>query len=111
MTEVKSSLAATTQLPVARYNLSHPLVAIDFIFAASAAGSGSHGDDGMIELRDMDEDHRGWSGDSRREMTSWKTPLFLTPAAFIDAEWQLRHIDLRKILSTFLYVARKFIDD
>ena len=59
----------------------------------------------MIELRDVDEDpppgwagldqHAGWSADSRQAMTSCDLPLFLTPSAFHESDWQLHYIHLR----------------
>jgi len=49
----------------------------------------------MIELRDIDEQHSGWSEDSRQDMTSWDMPLFITPVTFSDSDWQMRHVELR----------------
>ena len=100
LSEVTSSVAATTQLPASRHQLSHARVAIDNVFPATAAGSGH---EGMIELRDGDDDYpgwsadrqRGWSEDSRQEMTSWDLPLYFTPKTFHESDWQLHYIDLR----------------
>jgi len=98
MLEVKSFLAATTQLPVSQYSLSHPRVAIDNIFPESSASCrGSSDVGGMIELRDEDcvsgWTHAGCGGWS--QITSCDFPLFLTPLTYHEADWQLSHIKLR----------------
>jgi len=97
-------VSATTQLSAARYRFSHAHLLLDSIFpsaSAPPAASGFHGDDqGLIELSDADDNyadrHRGWSGSSRPEMTSWDWPLFLTPLSFDNSDWKLRLIDARR---------------
>ena len=107
MSDVNSSLSATTHLPASHHQLSHPRLAVDNIFPASAPGTaGNHGDEGMIELKDIDEaggvdEHRGWSWVSRREMTSLESPLFLTPVTFHDNDWQLLDVRLRMNIDCF----------
>jgi len=98
---VKSVVATTTGLPASRHQMSHPRVAIDNVFPTSAAAMDcGRRDESMIELRDVDEDNAGWPAVPRcgwAEMTSSDLPLFLTPLAFDDSDWQLRHVELRKI--------------
>jgi len=115
VSELKSRLAATTQLASSRHQLTHPRVAIDYMFpAAAAVVLAGRRDDAMIELRDVDEDspgwagvdqHGGWSGDSRQSMTSCDLPLFLTPLTFYESDWQLHYVHLRKIYLLLLLAA------
>jgi len=96
VSELKSSLAALTRLSLSHHQLSHARVAIDNMMPASSARSCYHGDEGMIELRDVDDDrHCGWS----TEMTSSDFPLLLTPLALHQSDWQLQFIDLRMTFS------------
>jgi len=98
LSEVKSSLSATTQLSATRHRLFHPRAdTVTDVFPPSAsAASGHHddgcrGDDALIELSD------DWSGTGRPEVTSRDAPLYVAPLDFDDADWRLRRSDLRTI--------------
>jgi len=92
LSELSSSLGLSTQLSTSHYHLSHPrAAAVDDIFPAPASSS-YHSDEGMIELREAGRS----SGTGRRpEMTSCDSPLFLTPVAYDERDWQLRRIETR----------------